>query len=177
MFKRKKQKRSFLEKLTGAIHMDDNDFNEGYDYDTRARSQNHPNFIEDTPDSLEGYGEGQGSTLSHIDEVDGELSVDVLNTDDSIIIKAMTAGVRPGDIDIDISRDMVTIKAIRTDEHEVSEENFYQKELYWGSFSRNILLPEEIDVDSADAKEKNGLLILTLPKVDKNRKTKLQVKG
>jgi HSP20 family protein len=175
MFKRKKQKRSFLERLTGAVHLDDESaYNDNYS----ASPQNNKH-IEQQPYE-EGYSidHNDPNTPEDIEEeVDGELSVDVLNTEDAIIIKAMVAGVRPGDIDIDISRDMVTIKAIRTDEHEVSEENFYQKELFWGSFSRNILLPEEIDVDSADAKEKNGLLILSLPKVDKNRKTKLQVKG
>lgn len=162
MFGKKKNKRSFIERITGAVHLDDEDFQEDEtelnDYETEH------NHIQE-----EKYAEEQIT--------EGELSVDVINTDDSIIIKAMIAGVRPGDVDIDLSRDMVTIRATREDIHEISEENYFQKELYWGSFSRNILLPEEVDVDLAEAKEKNGLLVLTLPKIDKNKKTKLQVKG
>lgn len=167
MFKRKKPKKSFLEKLTGAVHMDDEEYtHENYYEEEHHHDNRHFNINEE-----------ESSELQEIEDTDGELSVDVLNTDESIIIKAMTAGVKPNDVDIDISRDMVTIRATREDEHEVSEEDFYQKELYWGSFSRNILLPEEIDVDAAEAKEKNGLLVITLPKIDKNRKTKLQVRG
>jgi HSP20 family molecular chaperone IbpA len=156
-----KQKRGFFERLTGTVHLDDDDFLE-----------EEENFFNDNNTS-EVYND-----LNNIEEqTDGELAVDVLNTNDSIIVKAMIAGVRPGDIDIDISRDMITIRAKREDEHEIRNANFFQKELFWGSFSRNILLPEEVDVDEADAKEKNGLLIITLPKIDKHKKTKLQVRG
>ena len=162
MFRKKKNKRSFIERITGAVHLEDED-------------------LDDTDVEAEEYNRSQAPerrSLELVEEkLEGELAVDVLNTDDAIIIKAMVAGVRPGDIDIDISRDMVTIRATREDEQEVSEDNYFQKELFWGSFSRNILLPEEIDVDLSEAKEKNGLLVLALPKVDKNKKTKLQVKG
>jgi HSP20 family protein len=106
----------------------------------------------------------------------GQLAVDVVNTEDAIIVKAMLAGVKPNDIDIDIARDLVTIRGTREEEFEVTEDNYYHKELFWGSFSRNIMLPEEIDVDQAEAVEKNGLLTLTLPKLDKNRKAKIVVK-
>jgi HSP20 family protein len=164
MFGRKKKKKNFLERITGAVHLDDEDFDE---HDVDIDQYENSNELQEDQNPYETIEE----------ELDGELAVDVINTDDAIIIKAMIAGVRPNDIDVDLSRDMVTIKASREEETEVQEENYFQKELYWGSFSRNILLPEEIDVDMAEAKEKNGLLVLTLPKVDKNRKTKLQVKG
>ena len=89
----------------------------------------------------------------------------------------MIAGVRPSDMDVDITRDMVTIQGIREEDHEIDTKDYYHRELYWGSFSRNILLPEEVDVELAEASEKNGLLTIKLPKIDKNRKTKLQVKS
>lgn len=162
MFKKRK-KRSLIERLTGAVHLDDEHFEEDELDDE----------FEET--DLNQLNESENEIEDELTE--GELSVDVLNTNDSIIIKAMIAGVRPSDVDIDISRDMVTIRATREDEHEIKGENYFQRELFWGSFSRNILLPEEIDVDLSEAKEKNGLLILNLPKIDKNKKTKLQVKG
>jgi HSP20 family protein len=162
MFRNKKKKRSFIERITGAVNLEDENLDEE-DVDIDV----YDDDLEEPKSNLEVVEE----------EMEGELAVDVVNTDDAIVIKAMIAGVRPGDVDIDLSRDMVTIRASREDVHEVSEDNYFQKELFWGAFSRNILLPEEIDVDMADAKEKNGLLVLTLPKVDKNKKTKLQVKG
>jgi HSP20 family protein len=162
MFGKKKNKRSFFEKMTGAVHLDDE-----IEQELELEEENG-HFVHHQEDS---------EPEEIIEEMEGELAVDVINTRDAIVIKAMIAGVRPSDIDVDLSRDMITIRATREDTHVEETENFFQKELYWGSFSRNILLPEEIDVDVAEAKEKNGLLILTLPKVDKNRKTKLQVKG
>ena len=65
---------------------------------------------------------------------------------------------------------------IRSDEREVEDENYFQRELYWGSFSRTILLPEEVDVERAEATEKHGILMIRLPKINKKRETKLKVR-
>ena len=89
----------------------------------------------------------------------------------------MVAGVKPEDLDVSITRDMVTIKGKRETERTVSDDDYFHRELYWGTFSRNIVLPQEIDVDGAEAIEKHGLLILRLPKLDKHRSTKLKVRG
>jgi HSP20 family protein len=107
----------------------------------------------------------------------GELAVDVYQTQDSIVIKTLVAGVLPTNVDINVSRDMLTIRGTREDEREVEDSNYFQKELYWGSFSRTILLPEEVDVDAAEASEKHGVLIIRLPKINKSKSTKLRVKS
>lgn len=109
-------------------------------------------------------------------EAEGELPIDMYQTGDHIVIRALIAGVSPDDLDIAITRDMVTIKGAREEEREAPEENYYHHELYWGGFSRTILLPEEILIDEADAKEKHGLLEIILPKVDKDRSARLKVK-
>ncbi|MFT5179598.1 MAG: HSP20 family protein [Candidatus Paceibacteria bacterium] len=163
----KKKKKSFFEKLTGSITVDDFD----------------DEFIEDDEfmdeDAMEDNSHEEDhvieNSISQPDDA-GELSVDVMQTEDEIIIQAMVAGVKPSDLDLDISRDTVTISGTREEIHEISEDDYYHKELYWGSFERIITLPEEIDVDLAEAMEKHGLLTIRLPKLDKNRKTKLQVK-
>lgn len=171
MFGKPKKKRSFFEKLTGAVPADefDDDFEfeerqEGYDDEREDEYQEEAPQQEEKPQDIVEFG-------------DGQLSVDVVNEDDFIVIKAMIAGVKPSDIDVDITRDMVSIRATREEEHEVEEADYYHRELFWGAFSRNILLPEEIDVEEAEALEKHGLLILKLPKLDKNKKTKLHVKS
>lgn len=107
----------------------------------------------------------------------GELAVDVYQTPDSIVVKALVAGVQPQTIDISLTREMLTISGIRSDEREVEEDHYFQRELYWGSFSRTILLPEEIDVDRAEASEKHGILMIRLPKINKKRETKLKVRA
>ncbi len=108
---------------------------------------------------------------------EGQLMVDMYHNPDNIVIQTMVAGVRPEDLSVSIGRDMVTIKGRRESQKNVNEEDFFYKELYWGTFSRTILLPHEVDVDHAEASEKNGLLTLTLPKIDKARQTKLKIKS
>ena len=89
----------------------------------------------------------------------------------------MLAGVRPEDLDISITRDLVTVKGRREQHSEVQGPDYFFQELYWGSFSRTIVLPQEVEIEEAEATEKHGLLILKLPKVDKGRQTKLKVKS
>jgi HSP20 family protein len=156
-----KKKRSFFERITGGTKVDE-EFDD-FEHDD--------DFIKDS----DNY--SINSSLEENATVGGELSVDVINTPNEIIIKAMVAGVKPQDLDVQISRDMVTIIGSREESNEVSEQDYYHKELYWGAFSRNILLPEEVDVESAEAREKHGLLEIKLPKIDKGRKTKLQIKS
>jgi len=170
MFGKPKKKRSFFEKLTGTIPADE--FDDEFEFEDRGE---RAVVYADDEDDIQVHQQTAPSTPVH--DGDGQLAVDVINTDDSIIIRAMLAGVKPSEIDIDIARDMVTIRGTREEEHESLSDDFYHRELFWGTFSRNILLPEEIDVELAEATEKHGLLTLTLPKVDKNRKQKLHVKS
>jgi HSP20 family protein len=111
------------------------------------------------------------------EEESGELAVDVYQTPDAIVVKALVAGVMPQTVDISLTREMLTITGSREDEREVDEENYFQRELYWGSFSRTILLPEEVDVDLAEASEKHGILMIRLPKINKKKQTKLKVRS
>jgi len=110
-------------------------------------------------------------------EEEGQLAVDMYQTPGEIIIKTMVAGVKPEDLDIAITRDMVTIRGRREESHETSTNDFFHKELYWGAFSRTIILPAEIEIEEAEASEKHGLLTLKLPKIDKNRQSKLKVRS
>ena len=111
------------------------------------------------------------------ESMDGELSVDVYQTPTHIVIKAMIAGVRPEDLDVSITRDMVTVRGKREQHTEGSTGDFFFQELYWGSFSRTIVLPQEVEIEEAEAVEKHGLLIIRLPKMDKGRQAKLKVRS
>ncbi|MBI5133999.1 MAG: Hsp20/alpha crystallin family protein [Candidatus Taylorbacteria bacterium] len=144
-------KKSFFERLTGTVKMEEEAV-ETREEDTRS------GLLEET-------------------EEEGQLTVDVYRTPDEIVLKTMVAGVRPEDLDINITRDMVTIKGKREESAEVHENDYFHKELYWGSFSRTIMLPEEIEVEEAEAVERHGLLTIKLPKVDKSKQNKLRVKS
>lgn len=115
--------------------------------------------------------------MSVEEEADGELAVDVYQTPTHIIIKAMIAGVRPEDLDVSITRDMVTLRGKREKHIEGNAGDFFFQELYWGSFSRTIVLPQEVEIEEAEANEKHGLLTIRLPKLDKGRQAKLKIKS
>ncbi len=154
-----KDSRSFFEKLTGSSKIEDDDIIE----ETTARKLPTKEVIEDDVYTAE--------------DEEGQLTVDVYETSSEIVIKSMVAGVKPEDLDISITRDMVTIKGKRETERNVSSDDYVHQELYWGSFSRTIMLPAEVDVEEADAVEKHGLLVIRMPKLDKHKQTRLKVKG
>lgn len=156
-------KKSFFERLTGTVKLDESDFD---DVAPLPKSKAKELEIE----------EDEEKSPFEQEEKVGQLTVDVYQTADHIVIKTMAAGVRPEDLDITITRDMVTIRGKREEERAIQEDNYFIRELYWGSFARTVTLPEEVDVEEAEAVEKHGLLILKLPKLDKKRQTKLKVK-
>ncbi len=108
---------------------------------------------------------------------EGQLPVDVHQTSSDIVIRAFVAGVRPDELGISISRDMVEISGSRMEREQVSGPDYFTRELFWGSFSRTILLPQEVDVEASSAAAKDGLLTIILPKLDKAKQTKLRVKA
>ncbi len=100
-------------------------------------------------------------------EDEGQLSVDVIETDREIIIQSAIAGVRAEDLDISVTSDTITIRGERTEGcHEYDEGIIHIKECYWGKFSRSIVLPHHIQPSKADAVLKNGILTITLQKAE-----------
>lgn len=166
------KKPSFLERLTG---------NQSEDYD-RILDEDHQFGEEETDDLAvdeEEYQEEESwedAPDSSNDQQDGELPVDMYQTDDNIVIRALVAGVSPNELEISITRDMVTIRGVREEYQEAHDDGYFHRELFWGSFSRTLLLPEEVAIDEAEAQEKHGLLEIKLPKLDKHRSTQLKVR-
>jgi HSP20 family protein len=153
------RKPSFFERLTGIVRIDE---------------------YEDDMLDVEGESEPRAAWDEQPAEQpieEGELPIDMYRTADSIVIRALVAGVHPEDLEVAITRDMVTIRGTREEDQEAPDEDYHFRELFWGSFSRTIVLPEEIIIDEAEAKEKHGLLTIVLPKVDKDRSTKLKVRA
>ncbi|PIR45063.1 MAG: hypothetical protein COV10_01445 [Candidatus Vogelbacteria bacterium CG10_big_fil_rev_8_21_14_0_10_51_16] len=152
MFKRKQ---SFFERITGTI----------------PAITVEEDSLEIPTSSFEGDGQESGADDS------GQLAVDVYQTPNEIIVQAMIAGVKPETLSIEISREIVTVSGSRQRYDDIVEEDYFFQELYWGSFSRTILLPAEVEADEAEAIEKNGLLTIRLPKINKEKKRALKVKS
>ncbi len=155
------RKRSFFEKLTGSGHVDEEEVVE------TANTKNLTKL---------GKKEGGNNWIEEENE-EAELTVDVYQTPSDIVIQTMVAGVKPEDLELTIARDMVTIRGKRGENRSIDEENYFTKELYWGKFSRTILLPQEIEPEEVEAIEKHGLLTIKLQKVDKEKKNVIRVKS
>lgn len=97
-------------------------------------------------------------------EYEGQLSVDVYQTEDSLVVRSTIAGVKLEDLEITLNDDVITIRGKRFQEHEVPKEDYFYQECYWGGFSRSIVLPMEVKSAEARASLKNGVLMIVLPK-------------
>ena len=165
-------KRSFFERLSGGTAT--GDAFDSFDDEApvtqtpvRKESRSRANEAAARPAPLE----------DDASEMEGQLPVDVHQTGSDIIIRAFVAGVRPDELSISISRDRVEIEGSRMEREQVSGPDYFTRELFWGSFTRAIMLPQEVDVEASSASAKDGLLTIILPKLDKAKQTKLRVKA
>lgn len=104
------------------------------------------------------------------------LAVDVYEEDNALVVKAAVPGVKPEELDINITGDVLNIKGEIKKDREISNENYHQREFRYGAFCRSLRLPIEVDVDKAEALFKDGILTLTLPKPEEKKPKSVSVK-
>jgi HSP20 family protein len=106
------------------------------------------------------------------EEYEGQLAVDAYQTNESVIIKAPIAGVKPADLEISITDEVVAVKGHRRQEVDVQASDYFCQECYWGAFSRSYVLPVPVDADKAEAALKDGILTIVIPKQE-SKKTRV----
>lgn len=110
------------------------------------------------------------ATQEFADETEGELMLDIYDEGSHFVVQSTVAGVQPDSIDISLDANTLTIRGERSDSRESRDKSYYLKELYWGRFSRSVVLPEEVEGDKVEASMKNGLLTVRIPKKYKGEK-------
>src|SRR3989338_3271450 len=110
-------------------------------------------------------------------EPEGELAVDVYQNNGEIVIQSTIAGVSSDDLDVNIENDVVTISGERRNPNEEEDKSYFYQECYWGPFSRQIILPEEIDTTRIEASMKEGIFTLRLPKLERQKVKRIKVRG
>ena len=105
------------------------------------------------------------------------LALDVFESDDDVTVKASIPGLKPEDIDISITGDVLTIKGETTEEKEEKQGNYHLRERRYGAFQRSTSLPTLVNADKAAAEFENGVLTLTLPKVEEVKPKSIQIKA
>ena len=101
--------------------------------------------------------------------------VDISETEHEIMIKAELPGIDQKDIDVSLSGDVLTIKGEKKEEKEEKRENVHRIERSYGSFSRSFTLPCEVKSDAVEAKFKDGVLSLKLPKSETAKKKSIAI--
>ena len=106
--------------------------------------------------------------MSHVED-EGQLAIDVYQTDEAIVLVAPIAGVTEANLEVTITDEIVSIRGTRTQLEQIPGENYFIQECYWGSFSRSYVLPVAVDPDAASAGLKDGILTVRIPRVEKSK--------
>ena len=119
-------------------------------------------FFSRSPISYEGY---------------GVVNMDMMQTDDEVIIEASIPGIKPDDINISVTGDTLTIRGEIKSDEEVKKADYHMREIKRGSFTRSVVLPAQVVSDKAKAEFENGILKLTLPKAEEVKPKTITVKA
>ncbi len=174
----KERKQSFLERLTGTHNLTQE---EEHSYEEEAPREArhtaiHSNEVYEHEEEFEIEEAVSDDEEQEEDEEPG-LAIDIYESDNELVLQGMIAGVTPENLHISITRNSVTIRGKRNAPQGIPDEHYISRELYWGSFSRIIELPYEVNTEGAEAIEKYGLLIIRLPKLDVAHTQELKVKS
>ena len=104
-------------------------------------------------------------------------AIDISETNDEVLVKAVMPGVKPEDVDININGNTLTIKGETREEHEDKDGKFYHRECYYGNFSRSLTIPAGLKADEAEANLENGVLTLSIPKAEEVKPKTIKVKA
>ncbi len=108
---------------------------------------------------------------------EGELTVDVYQTKDNIVIQTTIAGVTKDDLEIVTEKDMVSIRGERKRFEEENIEHFFIEECFWGPFCKEIVLPEETDPSQTKATMNQGVLTIKIPRIEKEKQKAVKPEG
>ena len=108
---------------------------------------------------------------------DGTLPVDVYQTEEEVVVKASIPGIKPEDIDISVTGDTLSIRGEVQEEEEEKKGQYHLRERLYRSFARSLTLPSSVDPDKAKAEFKDGVLKLTLPKLEEAKTRRIVVKS
>ena len=118
----------------------------------------------------------EGQPTRRVGEGEWAPSLDISETKSDLVVKAEIPGIDPKDIDISLNENVLTIKGEKRQEKEEKEEGYHLVERSYGSFTRSIRLPREIQNEKINASYKNGVLKITLPKTEEAKKKEVKIK-
>lgn len=185
------KKRSFFERLTGGMTLSDKDEKieevEEVEMESKKTTKKssvakltplnkEPSSRTKRKEADEEETEQEEEEEAQIEDDIANLSVDVFESHTEVIVNAFVAGVHPDNIHVTITRNSISIRGHRDDENRKHFEQI-ESELFWGKFERDVVLTIDLEPDRAEASQKQGLLTITVPKIDKDRRSTPKVKS
>ena len=104
-------------------------------------------------------------------------AMDIYGTDNEVMVKCALPGVRPEDVDISMTGDLLTIKGEMKVDETIKQEDYYLQERRYGAFTRSVTIPMPVVADKAEAKFEHGVLTVTLPKAEEVKPRSIKVKA
>jgi HSP20 family protein len=105
------------------------------------------------------------------------LAVDMYENENEVVVKTAVPGIKPEDIDISVTRDILTIQGETKAEEKVEKANYVRQERRYGAFARHLSLPSTVIAEKATAKFEDGVLTLTLPKAEEAKPKTIKIKA
>lgn len=109
------------------------------------------------------------------EQTDWSFPVEVSETENEVEVKAALPGVRPEEVDISVTNDVLTIRAEHREEAEERKRDYYRREIRYGTYHRSLALPVAVDTDKAEATFRNGMLHLRMPKAEALRPKQIKI--
>jgi len=109
------------------------------------------------------------------DGPEGQLVVDVYETEKELVVISAIAGIKTEQIEVSLENDILIVKGKRDNPSKDKDQRYFLKECYWGPFSKEIILPREIDTSRIDAKVKEGILTVRMQKIERAKNKKISV--
>ena len=166
--KKRNKKISFIDRILGRGEYYDefDDMEDGAEIEYDDELEEGEEYEEEDDDMSEGNGS------------DGmrDLQINLVDKGKTLVAQAIVPGLSEDEIDIDLNREMITISAHSNDHCVESDGDYLYEELSFGTFSRSILLPSEVSVEESKAEVRDGILKVTMPKIDKTVRRKIDVK-
>ena len=98
------------------------------------------------------------------------MALDVVERDDSYVLRADVPGIKPDEVKIEVEGDVLTVSAEHEESEEETKDNFLRRERRYGSFSRTVTLPKRVTADQIEATVKNGVVEVSVPKPGKEER-------
>jgi HSP20 family protein len=103
------------------------------------------------------------------------LPIDVYEQDGNFIVRAAVPGVAPEDLNVQVEKNVLSISGEHKQAEATEDTKVYRREVNYGTFSRSVRLPENLNLEAVDAEFKNGVVTISIPKIEEPKPQPIKI--